>query len=169
MPARKQSCEVDDDGSNPTIATYNAIGATYKVLKHVTTKVYADEGLTEAQLQTLVLLATEGPMLMRKLSDAMLVTPTNITGLVDRLEEKKLVVRTSSAGDRRATIIEITPEGRALQERMSKKKSELVQRALASFTKDEQKTLRSLLEKFQREVTNSLDEQSIVKIKPQIK
>ncbi len=33
-------------------------------------------------------------MLMRKMSDAMLVTPANVTGIIDRLEEKKLVRRT---------------------------------------------------------------------------
>jgi DNA-binding MarR family transcriptional regulator len=168
MPARRQVVEVDEV-SNGTLAAYNAIIETYKVIRHLGLGLYSSEGLTEAQLQTLVLLATDGPMLMRKLSDALLVTPTNITGLVDRLEEKKLVRRTSNAGDRRATIIEITPEGRALQERMSKKKCELVQKALATFTKDEQKTLRSLLEKFQREVANSFDEQSVVKLKAQIK
>ena len=164
MPARRQVVEVDE-ASNGTLAAYNAIIETYKVIRHLGLGLYSSEGLTEAQLQTLVLLVTNGPMLMRKLSDALLVTPTNVTGIVDRLEEKKLVRRTSNAGDRRATIIEITPEGKALQERVSKKKSELVQKALTTFTKDEQKTLRSLLEKFQREVANSFSEQSSLKLK----
>ena len=95
---------------------------------------------------------------MRKMSDAMLVTPANITGIVDRLEEKKLVRRTPSKGDRRVTIIEITPEGRTVGDRLGKKKSELVQKALMAFTKDEQKTLNNLLEKFRKEMSRSTGE-----------
>src|SRR5271165_6909183 len=68
-----------------------------------------------------------GSMLMRKMRDAMLVTPADVTGIVDRLEDKKLVRRTSGEGDRRATIIEITAEGKALYDKAAKKKDYMIQ------------------------------------------
>ena len=89
-----------------------------------------------------------GSMLMRKMRDAMLVTPADVTGIVDRLEDKKLVRRTSGEGDRRATIIEITAEGKALYDKAAKKKDYMIPKALAKFTKDELLTLSRLLEKF---------------------
>jgi len=151
MPSRTETAEVDQEA-------YNSIIATYKVMRQSTLGLFSDEGLTESQFQALFLLAKSGPMLMRKMSDAMLVTPANITGIVDRLEEKKMVRRTPSKGDRRVTIIEITPEGRTVGDRLGKKKSELVQKALMAFTKDEQKTLNNLLEKFRKEMSRSTGE-----------
>jgi DNA-binding MarR family transcriptional regulator len=137
---------------------YNAVTAAYKVMARVSLRLFSEEGLSESQFRALALLSENGPMLMKKMSDAMFVTPANITGVVDRLEEKKLVRRTASKGDRRATIIEITPEGKAVGEKLAKKKGELIQKALVTFTKDEQKTLYNLLEKFQRQVSRSLSE-----------
>ena len=95
-------------------------------------------------------------MLMRKMSDEMLVTPANVTGIMDRLEEKSLVRRTPGKGDRRATIIEITSEGKALYERVAIKKADMLQKALTTFTKDELMTLHGLLEKFQSEMSRSI-------------
>lgn len=149
MPARTKSYEVDQKA-------YNAIIATSKVMKHTALRLFGDEGISDSQFLALDALASNGPMLMRKMSDAMLVTPANVTGIVDRLEEKSLVRRTPVTGDRRATIIEITPDGEALYERVAKKKAVMVQEALATFTKDELTTLHDLLERFQREMSRSI-------------
>ena len=149
MPARLEASEVEQD-------TYNAFISTTKMLKRAALAVFSAQGLSESQFQALDLLVDNGPMLMRKMSDAMLVTPANITGIVDRLEEKKLVNRTASTGDRRATIIEITPEGRTLHDRVGKKKAELVRKTLSAFTKEEQKAMYNLLDKFQREMSRSI-------------
>jgi DNA-binding MarR family transcriptional regulator len=135
---------------------YNAILATSKVIRRVALKLFVEEGITEPQFQALLLLVENGPMLMRKMSDEMLVTPANVTGIMDRLEEKSLVRRTPGKGDRRATIIEITPQGKALFERVAAKKADMLQKALAMFNKDELVTLHSLLEKFQREMFRSI-------------
>jgi DNA-binding MarR family transcriptional regulator len=86
----------------------------------------------------------------------MLVTPANVTGIMDRLEEKSFVRRTAGKEDRRATIIEITPEGKSLYERVAIKKGDMLQKALGTFTKDELTTLHSLLQKFQREMSRSI-------------
>jgi DNA-binding MarR family transcriptional regulator len=46
---------------------------------------------------------------MRRLSQAVGVTPRTITGLVDALEADGWVVRQADPGDRRATIVALTP------------------------------------------------------------
>ena len=149
MPTRATTPQLDQEA-------YNAILATSKIIRRVALKLFVEEGITEPQFQALMLLVESGPMLMRKMSDEMLVTPANVTGIMDRLEEKGLVRRTPGKGDRRATIIEITPEGKALFERVAIKKGEMLQKALAMFTKDELMTLRGLLEKFQGEMSRSI-------------
>jgi DNA-binding MarR family transcriptional regulator len=135
---------------------YNSVIGTIKTIKHVAMGLFADEGMTSAQLQALGLLEFKGPMLMRKLSEAMAVTPANITGIVDRLEEKKLVQRKYDKGDRRTTIIEITPEGKILQERLAERERDMIQKSLAQFTKEERIALKRLLEKFQKGMSLSV-------------
>jgi DNA-binding MarR family transcriptional regulator len=151
VPARARTTEIDQEA-------YNAIIATSKVIRRVALRLFVEEGITEPQFQALMLLVENGPMLMRKMSDEMLVTPANVTGIMDRLEEKNLVRRTAGKEDRRATIIEITSEGKALYERVAIKKADMLQKALAPFTKEELTTLNSLLEKFQGEMSRSIGE-----------
>ena len=59
-------------------------------------------------------IAKNGAMLMRKMSEALLVTPANVTGIVDRLEQKGLIRRTASQGDRRVTIVECHSKGESV-------------------------------------------------------
>jgi len=149
MPARARTAEVDQEA-------YNAIIATSKAMRHAGLKLFAHEGISDSQFLALSLLASSGPMLMRKMSDEMLVTPANVTGIMDRLEEKSLVRRTPGVGDRRATIIEITSEGKALYQRVAIKKAGMVGKAFATFTRDELLTLNSLLERFQKEMARTI-------------
>lgn len=51
---------------------------------------------------------------MAKASARLQVHPTSVTNAVDRLEKAGLVRRTPHPSDRRATLIELTDEGRAL-------------------------------------------------------
>jgi DNA-binding MarR family transcriptional regulator len=48
------------------------------------------------------------------LSRILYVTPSNITGIIDRLEKKELVNRIKKEGDRRVALITLTDEGAKL-------------------------------------------------------
>ena len=80
----------------------------------------------------------------------MLVTPPNITGLIDRLESKGFIKRTARKEDRRATIIELTSEGRRIQEKVKKRFNKFMQEVLSEFTPEESRTLSRLLAKFEQ-------------------
>src|SRR5208283_3383885 len=124
---------------NPGLAdqrsgTYNAIVATYKILFRSMTELLEKEGLTQAQFQALRVVAKYGPTPMKTISDRMSVTAANVTGIVDRLESKGLVKRTTRKEDRRATIIGLTSKGRRIQEGVAKKQARFVKQALQKFT-----------------------------------
>jgi DNA-binding MarR family transcriptional regulator len=138
--------------------TYNAIIAAFKAMQHSIAELLSEEGLTQPQFIALCVIAKNESIPMKVISDEMLVTPANITGIVDRLEHKELIKRMARPGDRRATIINLTHEGRAMQERVSLKYSEFMQKALQAFTRDEQKALRHLLKKLQQEMSRLRDE-----------
>src|SRR5882724_7396050 len=70
--------------------------------------------LTPVQAKVVLFLGEPGPM--RCLSDVLGCDPSNITGVVDRLEERGLLTRHEGASDRRMKLLKPTPAGRKLRE-----------------------------------------------------
>ena len=69
-------------------------------------------GLTLARATLIWHVHHHGPLTQRELSQALGVTPRNVTGLVDALEATGFVARTPHPTDRRATLITLTERGR---------------------------------------------------------
>jgi len=71
----------------------------------------AGTGMTYVRLRLLQALHCRGPAIMRDLGIELGASPRNMTALVDALEDARLVVRRPHPGDRRATLIELSPAG----------------------------------------------------------
>ena len=76
-------------------------------------------GLTAMQGHTLRLLDPDRPVAMSALADGLTCDASNVTGIVDKLESRGLVVRQGSGHDRRVKMLAVTEEGRRLQEQLS--------------------------------------------------
>jgi DNA-binding MarR family transcriptional regulator len=72
-----------------------------------------EEGLSVAQVDVLRRLR-QGPSPMRRLADQMNCEASNLTGLVDRLESRGLVVRLPFPEDRRVKCVALTDAGERL-------------------------------------------------------
>jgi DNA-binding MarR family transcriptional regulator len=68
-------------------------------------------GLNYARLRLLQALHCGGPAIMRDLGTQLGTSPRNMTAIVDALEDAHLVVRRRHPTDRRAMLIELSPEG----------------------------------------------------------
>jgi DNA-binding MarR family transcriptional regulator len=79
-------------------------------------------GLTFARYEVLMLLSftRRGELPMTKIGTRLMVHPTGITKLVDRLERDGLVVRIPNPADRRGTLARLTPEGKKLAGRATR-------------------------------------------------
>ncbi|MEO5876292.1 MAG: MarR family transcriptional regulator [Streptosporangiaceae bacterium] len=71
----------------------------------------AERGLSRARTSVLWALHQLGPVTQRELADVIGVTPRNITGLVDALEEDGFAARGKHPTDRRATLVALTAKG----------------------------------------------------------
>ena len=71
-------------------------------------------GLTGPQSLVLRMLIKKGSLSSAELSRQMYVTPSNITGIIDRLEKKGFVERIRKPGDRRVALITLTRSGQEL-------------------------------------------------------
>jgi DNA-binding MarR family transcriptional regulator len=70
--------------------------------------------LTFARYEALVLLAfsRQGCLPLGKMGDRLMLHPTSVTNIIDRLERQGLVSRIAHPTDRRTTLAAITDEGR---------------------------------------------------------
>jgi DNA-binding MarR family transcriptional regulator len=100
------------------MAAATAIIRVQQIVMAAVTRALAPFGLTFARYEALVLLAfsRQGRLPLGKMGARLQVHPTSVTNAIDRLERQGLVRRTAAPDDRRATLAEITPEGRAVVE-----------------------------------------------------
>jgi DNA-binding MarR family transcriptional regulator len=77
-----------------------------------------DEGLTPGHLKVLSILDPEEPRPMGVLADRMQIDASQMTWLIDRLEERGYAERRTLRTDRRVKTIAITPAGLQLRTRL---------------------------------------------------
>jgi DNA-binding MarR family transcriptional regulator len=70
--------------------------------------------LTRAQIKSLFYIDREKDANFRKLATALGVSPSNVTGIIDRLVVQGLVTRNDDMGDRRVVFLRTTKKGEAL-------------------------------------------------------
>ncbi|KUN72338.1 MarR family transcriptional regulator [Streptomyces canus] len=103
----------------------------------------AEHLLTGAQARLLSLLSL-GPLPMRKLAQKLKCEPSNVTGIVDRLEARGLVERRPDPADRRVKVAAATEAGvqvaRELREGLR-----FAREPLAGLSHGERESLRDLL------------------------
>jgi DNA-binding MarR family transcriptional regulator len=75
-------------------------------------------GLSAPTARALLQLPPDDAVPTRYLAGRLKVDPSNVTGVVDRLENAGLLERGAGAGDRRVKTLALTPAGRQLREDM---------------------------------------------------
>lgn len=121
VEARRQWLVHDLDEPLPMTAATSIIHAQ-QVVTTTIDRVLRPLGLTFARYEVLMLLtfSRAGALPITKVGERLLVHPTGITKLVDKLEAEDLVRREPNPDDRRGTLVRVTPEGRRLGKRASK-------------------------------------------------
>jgi MarR family 2-MHQ and catechol resistance regulon transcriptional repressor len=74
----------------------------------------ANAGLCLTDFAALEALLHKGPLTISEIQDKVLLASGSMTAAIDRLEKLGLVVRKSTVRDRRARIVQLTPEGKRL-------------------------------------------------------
>ena len=92
---------------------------------------------------------------MSQLSQELMVSNGNITGVVDRLEKNGFVSRARPDHDRRIQYIELTDEGIAEFKRMARRHERWLEEWFAALSVEEMDTLQSLLLKARQSVTST--------------
>jgi DNA-binding MarR family transcriptional regulator len=101
--------------------------------------------LAPQQMIALRMLGT-GPRKMSELAQSLFCDNSNVTGIVDRLEERGLVKRESAEGDRRVKLLVLTKEGERMRVELTKRMAEPPP-PIASLSEKDQRALRDILKR----------------------
>ncbi len=85
-----------------------------RALREYVPDAWMNLNLTIAQLKSLFLIVREGSTNTKTLAKELGVTPSNVTGIVDRLVKQGLVSRQENPEDRRMLRLRVTDKGEAI-------------------------------------------------------
>ncbi|WP_422740785.1 MarR family winged helix-turn-helix transcriptional regulator [Micromonospora sp. WMMD729] len=112
-------------------------------LRHRQGTAFADLGLTPAAARALHELDPDRPLPARDLAERLSCDRSNVTALVDKLEQAGLVERRTDPADRRQKTLVVTGDGRVVRDRVAEVMSD--SRLLAGLRDEELSTLRDLV------------------------
>ncbi|MFP5252661.1 MAG: MarR family winged helix-turn-helix transcriptional regulator [Actinomycetes bacterium] len=93
-------------------------------------------------------LADEGPQRLGSLATTFGLDPSTITRQVRALEDAGLATRARDTSDRRASILDLTPEGRDILDRTRARRRQRLREAMHDWTDEERVEFGRLLAKF---------------------
>ena len=114
--------------------------------------VYQQHGLEPGWHDVLATLRRSGEpyrLRARDFTDALMLTSSGTTKRLDRLEHAGLIARSPDPGDRRGTLITLTPAGRELIDRVTEAHLENERALLGALGEADQRRLADLLRKLQ--------------------
>lgn len=111
-------------------------------------RLFRDTGLTTSQYNVLRILVGEGaPLPSLEIASRLIQAVPAITGLIDRLEERELVVRKRCSEDRRVVYVAVTEAGRDLVAQIAEPLSQLHRDLLSHLSREDLESLINLLER----------------------
>jgi DNA-binding MarR family transcriptional regulator len=105
---------------------YRMLTKTFILLDDCDRRFFAEYGLSMRQFWALQHLDEQHGCSMVDLSRVLFTDKSNVTGIVDRLEQLNLVTRTPDPRDRRVILITLTSEGQQLRDTVSMHHTDLI-------------------------------------------
>jgi DNA-binding MarR family transcriptional regulator len=151
-PLEKPHCNENSGGAVEALrlVRYSHIfaSAVREVLEMKLLRDVCPTPLTLSQFQLLKLMSTNGHHQVGEVADFLGVSPPAATKNIDKLERLGLVIRSPSKGDRRATLLTVSPKGRRLVRKYEEAKSARLSPVLERFQPEEIEQFSRLLERF---------------------
>ncbi len=112
-----------------------------------------DPQLTPTQAWILAAVVRHGSIGISELAVAEDVNPTMLSRVIGKLDDAGLIRRVPSPRDRRAALVEPTPAGRRLKQRMQERRNAALSAALAGLSDDDDAALVAALPALEALVT----------------
>ncbi len=129
-----------------------ALSNAYHILFSVMDRAFSKSGITPQSMEVLkvLYLRQEQGYLQGELGELLMVSPANVTGLVEGLVKKGLVARREHAGDRRKRLTELTPLGIEFMENLVPEIARFFDEVFAPLTSEDKIQLHDRLNQLSR-------------------
>ncbi len=118
--------------------------AMARILRFVDRQVRGD-GMTRTQMSVLGTVARLGPIGLGELAEIEGVNPTMLSRIVGKLEAAELLRRRRDPEDHRAFLVEVTTQGRVLQQQLRRDRTKLLVERVAELPAERAAELASAL------------------------
>ena len=114
---------------------------TSSLMQKLSDRFFSQFGLTDVQFNILMILKQYGGegLSQQQLSEQLIVTKSNVVGLIDRLERADYVKRVSHRSDRRFNQIVLTPKGQKLEAKVENSYFKEVDKMMNALTASEKR------------------------------
>jgi DNA-binding MarR family transcriptional regulator len=121
--------------------------------------VWLELNLTIAQVKTLFFINFEGVTNFKRVAEALGVTPPNVTGIIDRLVEQKLVKREENPQNRRMQLLSLTETGKNLLTELKERNTAHMSGILESLSQEDLSCLAQGMSALSKAVENNYQKQ----------
>ena len=134
------------DPKPPTCEAWKLLFELFMSYRDHVPAVAAELELSEMQCHVLRLLSPGEASPMARIAEALSCDASNVTGIADRLEARGFVSRRQASRDRRVRMIQLTPAGTAVRQKVVERLSRPPS-AIARLSAEDQRTLCDILER----------------------
>jgi MarR family 2-MHQ and catechol resistance regulon transcriptional repressor len=127
----------------------------YRALARQAERSIADAGIGLSDFMVLEALLHKGPLTISEIQAKVLLASGSMTAAADRLEAMGLLIRKTTAKDRRARVLELTPKGQSLIERAFAAHANHLETVMAVLDAEEKRGLYAALKKLGRSVAGT--------------
>ena len=131
------------DLDHSMIQAVTVLSGTYHVLLSIIKRVISTHQITPQSMDVLmaIYVTKDQKCTLGEISGRLMVSPANVTGLVDGLLKKGLVRRREHPKDRRKRLTELTPKGLAVIEEFIPRCALFMQTVFASVSQEDKQQL----------------------------
>ena len=130
---------------------------TSALMQKLSDRFFSQFGLTDVQFNILMILKEHGSagLSQQELSEHLIVTKSNVVGLIDRLERSGYVKRMSHPSDRRFNQIVLTPKGGKLELKIEESYFAEVDKMMNALTTSQKASVIQAMEKIRQYIINN--------------
>jgi len=130
---------------------------TSALMQKLSDRFFSRFGLTDVQFNILMILKEHGSagLSQQQLSEHLIVTKSNVVGLIDRLERSGYVKRMSHPSDRRFNQIVLTPMGRKLELKIEESYFTEVDKMMSALSNQQKRAVIQAMERIRKYIINN--------------
>lgn len=138
---------MENDSVSKSLKLFIVLSRAYKAINEHVNKVIQANGLNPTEFAVLELLYHKGDQPMQQIGGKILLASGSITYVVDKLEQKGLLIRIACPNDRRVTFAQITEKGKNFIQEIFPEHAEQIHSLMSALTDSEKLEAIELLKK----------------------